>query len=135
MYMYIYKNLLPYSRAWIRQTKYIVMIKERFTKILYFITPGAGVPVLRRGHTKSFFSKNLVPYFWAWVRQTKCIVMMTKERSTKIVIFMTPVAEVFVLRRAHISHIVIIHYCFKYLNIYSWSWIRQSHVKVTQWYT
>ena len=98
---------------------------ERSTKIVNFMTPVEGVPVLRRGHTKSYFSKNLVPYFWAWVRQTKCIVMMTKERSTKIVNFMTPVEGVLVLGRGHISHRVKMHYFFKNL-LYSQALIRQT---------
>ena len=38
------KNLLLYSQAWIRQTKYIVMMtKEGSTQIMNFMTPGAGV--------------------------------------------------------------------------------------------
>ena len=46
------------------------------------------------------------------IRKTKYIVMMTKEGSTKIVNFMTPGRAVLVLGRAHISHIVKIHYFF-----------------------
>ena len=45
--------------------------------------------------------------------------MMTKERSTKIVNFMTPRARVLVLRRGHISNIVKIHHFFKKLLLYS----------------
>ena len=49
--MYFLKNLLLYSQALIRQTKYVVMMtKEGSTKIVNFMTPGAGVPVLGRGH-------------------------------------------------------------------------------------
>ena len=40
--------------------------------------------------------------------------MMTKEGSTKIVTFMTPGAGVLVLARGNISHIVKLHYFFKY---------------------
>ena len=41
---YFFKNLLLYSHAYIRQTRYIIMItKEVSTKIVNFITPGAGV--------------------------------------------------------------------------------------------
>ena len=47
---YFFKNLL-YSQAMIRQTKYIVMMtKEGSTKIVNFMTPGAGDLVLGRGH-------------------------------------------------------------------------------------
>ena len=42
--------------------------------------------------------------------QTKYVVMMTKEGSTKIVNFMTPGTGVIVLGRGHISHIVKLHY-------------------------
>ena len=41
--------LLFFSRAWIIQIKYIViMTKERSTKFVNLITPGAGVPLLGR---------------------------------------------------------------------------------------
>ena len=39
--------------------------------------------------------------------------MMTKERSTKIVNYMTPGAGVLMLGHGHISHIRKIHYFFK----------------------
>ena len=40
---YFFKNLLLYSHAWIKQTKYIeMMTKEGSTKIVNFITPGQG---------------------------------------------------------------------------------------------
>ena len=49
--MYFFKNLLLYSGAWFRQTKCIVMMtKEGSIKIINFMTPGAGVLVLMRGH-------------------------------------------------------------------------------------
>ena len=47
---YFFKNIL-YSHAFIRQTKYIVMMtKEGSTKILNFMIPWAGVFVLGCGH-------------------------------------------------------------------------------------
>ena len=56
--MYFLKNLL-YSQTLIRQTKYIVMLtKEGSTKIVNFLTPGAGVLVLGRGHM-SYYEKAL----------------------------------------------------------------------------
>ena len=64
--MYFLKNLLLYSQALIRQTKYVVMmIKEGSTKIVNFMTPGAGVLVLGRGHISHivkmhYFFKNLL---------------------------------------------------------------------------
>ena len=51
------------------------------------------------------FLKNLL-YSWASFRQTKCIVIMTKERSTKIINFMTS-GRVLVLEHGH--HIVKMH--------------------------
>ena len=49
--MYFLKNLLLYSGAWSRQTKCKVrMAKEGSFKIGKFMTPGAGVLVLGRGH-------------------------------------------------------------------------------------
>ena len=48
---YFFKNLLLYSQAYIRQTKYIVMLTtEGSAKIVNFMTPGAGVLVLGLGH-------------------------------------------------------------------------------------
>ena len=81
------KNLLLYSQALIRQTKYVVMMtKEGSTKIVNFMTPGAGVLVLGRGHISHimkmhYFFKNLLLYFQV-IQTTKCLVMMTKEGST-----------------------------------------------------
>ena len=122
--MYFLKNLLLYSQSLIRQTKYVVMMTmERSTKIVNFMTPGAGVLVLGHGHISHivkmhYFFKNLLLYSQAWIRQTKYIVMMTTERSTKIVNFMTPGAGVLVLGRGHISHIMKMHYFFKNLLLY-----------------
>ena len=49
--MYISENLLLYSRPWIRQTKYVVMMaKKGSTKIANFITPRAGLLVIGCGH-------------------------------------------------------------------------------------
>ena len=69
--------------------------KEESTKVLNFMTPGAGVLALGCGYVshivKIHYSlKNLVHYSQAWIRQTKYKVMMTKEGSSKIVNFMTP---------------------------------------------
>ena len=66
--MYFFKNLLLYSQALIRQTKYVVMMtKEGSTKIVNFMTPGAGILVLGRGHISHivkmhYFFKNLLLY-------------------------------------------------------------------------
>ena len=52
---------------------YIVMMtKEGSTKIVNFITPGAGVIVLGRGH-KSYIVKNII--------FSKYIVIMTKDEG------------------------------------------------------
>ena len=48
---YFFKNLLLYSQAWCRQIKSVVMMnKTKSTKIVNFMTPGAGVLVLEHGH-------------------------------------------------------------------------------------
>ena len=66
---YFFKNLLLHSQAWIRQTKYKVMItKEGCTKIVTFLTPGAVVLALGCGHISHivkmhYFFKNLLLYF------------------------------------------------------------------------
>ena len=92
-----------------------MMTKEESTKIVNFMTPGAGVLVLGRGHIRHivkmhYFFKNLLLYSQALTRQTKYTAMMTKEGSTKIVNFMTPGAGVLVLGHGHISHIVEMHF-------------------------
>ena len=76
--------------------------KEGSTKIVNFMTPGAGVLVLGCGHIRyivkmHYFFKNLLLNSQALIRQTKYVVMMTKEGSNKIVNFMTPGAGVVVL--------------------------------------
>ena len=48
-----FKNLLLYSHAYIRQTKYkVMMTKERSTQ--NYMTPWAGVLMLGRGHISHF---------------------------------------------------------------------------------
>ena len=59
--MYFFKNLLLYSQALIRQTKYVVMMTKEGS------TPGEGVLVLGRGHIchivkMHYFFKNLLLY-------------------------------------------------------------------------
>ena len=58
--MYFLKNLLLYSGAWFRKTKYIVMMtKERSTEIVNSMTPGAGFTVQGHEHIvkmQCFFS-------------------------------------------------------------------------------
>ena len=71
-----------------------MMTKEGSTKIVNFMTPGAGVFVLGCDHMSHivkmhYYFKNLLLYSQAWIRQTKYIVMMTKEWSTQIINFMT----------------------------------------------
>ena len=70
-FIYSFKNLLLYSEALIRQTKYVVMInKEGSPIIINFMTPRAGVLVLRHdliSHiVKMHYAfKNLLLYFQA----------------------------------------------------------------------
>ena len=61
---YFFKNLLLNSRAYIRQTKYIVLKnKEGSSKIVTFMTPGAGVLVLGRGHISHIIMHYSFEYF------------------------------------------------------------------------
>ena len=66
-----------------------MMAKEESTKIVNYITPGAGVLVPGREHISYivkmhyFFLKSSSVH--PCIDQTKYIVIMTKERSTKIV--------------------------------------------------
>ena len=75
---------------------YVVMVtKEGSTKIVNFMTPGAGILVKERGHRSHivklhYFFKNLLLYSQTLISQTKYVVMMTKEGSTKIVNFIAP---------------------------------------------
>ena len=49
--MYFFKDLFFHLGAWLRQTKCILMMtKEGSTKFVQFMTTGAGVLVLGRGH-------------------------------------------------------------------------------------
>ena len=68
-----------------------MMTMEGSTKIVNFMTSGAGVLVLERGHISHivkmhYFFNNLLLYSKALIRQTKYIVMMTMEGSTKLLI-------------------------------------------------
>ena len=74
-----FKNLLLNSQTQSRQTKYVVTFtKEGSTKIVNFMTPGAGVLVLGRGHISHIvkmhhFFKNLLLDSQALIRQTNNI--------------------------------------------------------------
>ena len=65
---YSFEYFLLYSWAYVRQTKYKVMLtKERGTKIVNFMTPGAGVLVPGCGHIRHivkmhYFIKNPLLY-------------------------------------------------------------------------
>ena len=73
---YFFKNLLLYSQALIRQTKYVVMMtKEGSTKIVNFMTPGTGVLVQRCGH----ISHSEMHYFFK-----KSFFSILRHRSNKL---------------------------------------------------
>ena len=85
-----------------------MMTKEGSTRIINFMTPGAGVLVLGRGHishiVKLHYSfKNLLLYSQALIRQSKYVVMMTKEGSTEIINIMTPGAEFIQMSRTNLN--------------------------------
>ena len=80
----------------------VLMTKEGSTKIVNFMTPGAGVLVLGRGHISHivqmhYFFQNLFLYSQLLIRQTKYIVMIAKEGCNKF-------AGVLMFGRGHISH-------------------------------
>ena len=65
---YLFKNLLLYSQAQIRQTEGMVMMsKEGTTKIVNFMTPGVGVLALGCGQIsyvgKMLYSCKNLPLF------------------------------------------------------------------------
>ena len=107
---YSFKNLFLYSKAQIRQTKYIVMMtSEGSTKIVNFMTQRAGILVRECDH-KSYIVK--MPYFFknllftqAQIRQTESIVLIINEESTKIItfIYLPPGAGVLVLGRGIVN--------------------------------
>ena len=71
---YFLKNLLLYSCASSRQSEYVVMMsKEASTKIVYIMTPGAGVPVIVCGpiwpySENALFLENILLYALAYFR-------------------------------------------------------------------
>ena len=72
----------------------MIMYHEGSTKFVNFMTTRAGILVLGCGHIKDivkihYFYKNLLMYSQTQIRQTEGIEKMFKERSTKIVNFMT----------------------------------------------
>ena len=87
-----------------------MMTKEGPSKTVNFMTPGAGVQMLGRGHIShivkciiSLKSSSLLP----GIDQTNQVCSNDDHGgSTKIVNFMTTGAGVLVLGRGHISHIV-----------------------------
>ena len=101
---YFFKILSPLLPG-IKQTNYVYSIddQEGCTKIVNFMSTGAGVLELGCGHLNHivkmhYFFKNLLLFSQAYIRQTKYIVLINKEGSTKIVTFMTPWAGVLVAR-------------------------------------
>ena len=66
--MYFFKYLLLYSQAKIKQTMYIVMMtKEGSTKIINFVTPGAGVLMLGPGHISHYSEYVCISHFNEYV--------------------------------------------------------------------
>ena len=114
-----------------QQTKYmfiVIMTKKGTTKFVTFMTPGAGVLVVRCGyisHIGKMHYSSPLPYIDL---QIKYIVMMTKKGSTTNLNFMTPREEVFVLGRGRISHMIKMHYCFKNFLFHSHALIRQTNI-------
>ena len=88
------------------------------TKILNFMTHGAGALALGRGQIchavkMEYFFKFFL--FTQGHRLDKLMLMINKEWSTKIVKIMSPWAGVLVKGHDHISHTVKMHHFFKSL--------------------
>ena len=85
--MHYFSEDLLYSWPLYRQTEYKVLISmEASTKILNFMTPWAGVPVLGCGHISHilkmhYFFENLL-YSWLSCRVIECIIILNRDAST-----------------------------------------------------
>ena len=77
-------NLIRYSRAKIRQTKYIVSMMNKDYEFLVFL--GFGHMPYRENALYLYISYSLLPCL---IRQTEKIEMMSKRGSTEIVNFVT----------------------------------------------
>ena len=64
----------------------------------------SGTNVLTIYSENAMISSYHLVYTGTWIKQIKYIVMINKERSSKIVIFMTRGAGVIILGRGNISH-------------------------------
>ena len=138
--MYFFKNLLLYLGAWFRQTKCLVMMtKEKSTRIVNFVSPRAGVLLLGCGHM-SYSEKRIIRlkffflYSQAQIRQTNHIVIMTREGSTKIVIFMTRTRGSCAMEWPYNSYSEKAFFLLKNLLLYSHAQIRQTKYKVIMTY-
>ena len=111
---YFFKNLLLYSQALIRQTKYVVMMtKVGSTKIVNFMTLGAVVHVLGRGHISHIvklhnFFNNLLLY-------------TPRHRSNKLSVCYSndDQGRVYQNCKFHISHYS--EYVLRYLLLYQYT--------------
>ena len=101
-----------------------MMNKEGSTKIVTFMTPGAGVLAIGCCHISQivkmhyffFKSSSLLPCIY---QTNKYIAMMIKEGSTQIVNFMIPGAWVLVLGRSHMIYTLYEYVQSSTLSIYS----------------
>ena len=87
------KNLFLYSCATSRQNEYLIMMnKVVSTKIINFMTPGAGVPVIVCDPIWSYSENALIQslkiFFFTAVHlaDSEFIVLMSKEASAKMYI-------------------------------------------------
>lgn len=85
-----FKTLLLFSKAYIRQNEFIVMMtKKGYNKIENGMIPGAWVLVLGRGQIRRsenalfFFLTNLLLYFWTYIRQAKYLYVICSMDDQK----------------------------------------------------
>ena len=137
--MYFFKNLFLYLGAWFRQTKCLVMMTtEKSTRIVNFVSPRAGVlcQAVAICHTvkMDYSFKIFFLYSQAQIRQTNHIVIMTREGSTKIVIFMTRTRGSCAMEWPYNSYSEKAFFLLKNLLLYSHAQIRQTKYKVIMTY-
>ena len=89
-----------------------MMTKERSTKIVNFMTPGAEVLELGRNHFSYIVKKHCFYKLLPGIDQTNYVYSYDDQ--------------VIVLGRYHISHKVKMHYSYKNLLLYSQALIRQT---------
>ena len=110
------KNLLLYSGGMVQINYMVMKTKEGSTKIVNFITPGAGVLKLERGLVSHILKVHYclkVFFSTPWQRLNE---LSDQGRVYQIVNIMTRETGVLMLGRDHISHIHVVKMHFSFSN-------------------